>query len=341
MAASAFVALLLATGCGGAAGTTAATNDGLVSIGAGLNGPAGLVATIYAQGLTHAAGFAFDTEGRLWVATADATDQGADGIYLVSASGATPTKVISDVHTPLGILWYNGALYVASKDRVDAYSGFDGNTFATTTSVVMLPDGVGEVNGIAMGLDGRISMGISSPCDHCTPTSTWSASVVSFLPDGTDLRVDASGIRAAVGLTYYPGTNDLFVTMNQRDDLGDATPGDWLSVVAPGQAWGFPDCYGQGGDACVNVPAPVAVLDQHAALSGVAIVTGQLGKTVGTSAVVAEWTTGKVQRVTLATNGAGYTGSVSSFLTGFQNPEPVVVSPDGAVFIGDWQTGTI
>ncbi|HEY8765861.1 MAG TPA: hypothetical protein VIP09_01140 [Dehalococcoidia bacterium] len=55
------------------------------------------------------------------------------------------------------------------------------------------------------------------------------------------------------------------MTMNQRDDLGDATPGDWLAVVQQGQEWGFPDCYGQGGDACTGVPAPIAALDKHAA----------------------------------------------------------------------------
>jgi glucose/arabinose dehydrogenase len=245
------------------------------------------------------------------------------------------------VHTPLGLLWYQGSLYVASTGRVDVYSGFDGAAFTASTTIVTLPDGVGEVNGIVLGPDERISMGISAPCDHCTPTSPWSASVVSFLPDGSDLRVDATGIRAAVGLTYYPGTNDLFVTMNQRDDLGELTPGDWLSVVEPGQAWGFPDCYGQGGDACVSVPEPITALDAHAALSGVAIVTGQLGATVGTSAVVAEWSTGKVQRVALTNDGSTYRGSVEAFLTGIENPEPVIVGPDGALFVGSWQSGTI
>ena len=113
----------------------------MVSIGAGLNGPSGLVATVYAKGLTHAAAFANDSEGRLWVATADATDQGGDGVYVVSAAGATPTEVITTIHTPLGLLWYHGSLLVASRNRVDAYSGFDGTTFASSVAVLTLPDG--------------------------------------------------------------------------------------------------------------------------------------------------------------------------------------------------------
>ena len=207
--------------------------------------------------------------------------------------------------------------------------------------MLTLPAGVGESNGLALSPEGRIVLGISSPCDSCTPTLPYSAAVVSFLPDGTDLQVVASGIRAPIGLTYMPGTSDLFVSMNQRDDLGDATPGDWLGVVSTGQDWGFPDCYGQGGDACAGTPSPVAELDQHAAVSGVAITTGQLGAAIGTSAFVAEWSTGSVKRVELSADGSSYSGTTSTFITGLTNPVPLVTTPSGSLLVGDWSTGTI
>ena len=72
--------------------------------------------------------------------------------------------------------------------------------------------------------------------------------------------------------------------------------------------------------------------------SGVAIVTGQLGTTVGTGAVVAEWVTGKVKFVRLTHSAAGYEGRTESFLTGFANPVPVLVDATGALFVGDWTT---
>ncbi|MCU1362087.1 MAG: putative rane-bound dehydrogenase oxidoreductase protein, partial [Ilumatobacteraceae bacterium] len=183
--------------------------------------------------------------------------------------------------------------------------------------------------------------GISSPCDSCTPTIQYSASIVSFLPDGTDVQVYADGIRAAVGLAYYPGTDTLFVTMNQRDDLGDATPGDWLSVVQQGQSRGFPDCYGQGGETCAAEPTPVAVLDTHAAVSGLAIVTDQLGDAVGTTALVAEWATGKVLSLAVDAASLASASTATDFLIGFTSPEPVVTGPDGAVYVGDWTTGIV
>ena len=313
----------------------------LVSIGAGLRGPSGLNATVYAKGLKHASAFATDAQGRLWVATAAASDKGNDAVYLVTAAGATPQKVVTDVHTPLGLVWVGDTLYVSEKDGVLALSGFDGTSFTTRTTVVSFPDGTGEVNGIAFGADGRLYVGISAACNSCTPSDEYSATVVSFLPDGSDLQVFASDIRAAIGLAFYPGTNDLFVTMNQRDDLGKKTPGDWLALVQQGQSWGFPSYYGQRGAKYSSLPKPVAVLDEHAAASGIAIVTGQLGTTVGTGAVVAEWVTGKVQLVRLTTTSGGYTGKTSALLTGFKNPVPVLLDGSGALFVGDWTTGKI
>jgi len=73
----------------------------------------------------------------------------------------------------------------------------------------------------------------------------------------------------------------------------------------------------------------------------VAIVTGQLGAATGTSAIVAEWSLGKVQRVALTKSGATFAGVVAPFLTGFKNPVAVASAPDGALLVGDWSTGTI
>jgi glucose/arabinose dehydrogenase len=333
--------LFLIAGCTSASAGGSASPSTLTAIGAGLQGPAGLDATVYAAGPANVASFAFDSEGRLWAATAAYDSSGDDAIYLIPTAGSTPIQVVGGLHTVLGLVWADDTLYVSSAGRVDAFRGLSGDTFATRATVLVLPAGVGEANGLAMSGAGRLVLGISAPCDACTPTSADAAAVVSFLPDGSDLRVEASGIRAPVGLAYYPGTDDLFVTMNQRDDLGDATPGDWLAVVRSGQAWGFPACYGQGGSVCAGAPSPVAVLDPHAAASGVAIVTDGLGASVRSSALVAEWATGTVLRVPLTHDGATYVGVAQPFLTGLSKPVPVVTAPDGAVFVGDWATGTI
>jgi glucose/arabinose dehydrogenase len=332
------VSLLLAAGCGSAAKSH---SSALVDIGAGLRGPAGMSASVYAQGPPTVAAFAFDPSGRLWLAAAGLSTHTEDGVYEISRPGARAVKVISGLSDPLGLAWYRGRLYVASIGRVDAFGDFAGGRFRTRTRILAGPVAGGENNLLAMTPSGRFVMGVTASCDHCVPSSPWSGAIVTFRPDGGGLHRYAARVRAAFGLAYFPGTSDLFVTMNQRDDLGARTPGDWLAVVREGQDWGFPGCYGQGGAPCRGVPRPVAVLDRHAAVGAVTIVTGQLGASVGTAALVAEWQSAKVQRVALVRTGSTYRGTVTPFLTGVKNPLALALAPDRSLLVGDWATGTI
>jgi glucose/arabinose dehydrogenase len=339
------LALLAISGCGSASSvhtSTTRAQTGLVPIGAGLYGPAGLKATVYATGPPTAAAFAFDPAGRLWLTAAGLEAHTHDGVYLVAKAGAQAQRIVSGLNNPLGLDWYAGKLYVASVGRVDAYWGFDGSRFTHHKTILKGPEAGGENNLLVMAPDGRFVMGVSATCDSCTPTSKWDGAIVSFKPDGSDLRLYASRIRAPVGLIYYPGTNNLFVSMNQRDDLGAATPGDWLSIVQEGQDWGFPGCYGQGGPSCAGVPAPLAVLDPHGAVGGVAIATGQLGPSVGNAALVAEWNVAKIQQVSLVQTNSGFKSTaVTPFLRGLHNPLALVFAPDHSLLVGDWATGSI
>src|SRR5205814_3987809 len=149
---------------------------------------------------------------------------------------------------------------VASLGAVHAYSGFDGTQFAHSRLILNGPVKGGENNNLVLAGDGRLLMGVSASCDHCVPASRYSGTIVSFNKDGSGLQVYARRIRAAFGLALDPATGKLFASMNQRDDLGSRTPGDWVAVVHRGSDWGFPRCYGQGGTICSGVPAPLAVL---------------------------------------------------------------------------------
>jgi glucose/arabinose dehydrogenase len=332
---------LLAAGCGGGSAKSPATS-GRVAIGHGIQGPAGLSATVYATGLRNASVFAFDARGRLWVATSAASQHRGDGVYLIAHAGSTPVKVIGGVKGPLGLLWHAGRLYVSSLGRLDAFSDLRGTRFAKHKLVISEPAGHGWNNALVALPDGRLAMGITAACDHCVSHSRWSGTIVSFRPDGSGVQVYASGIRAPFGIVYDRASGALLTSMNQRDDLGAKTPGDWLALVREGQDWRFPGCYGQGGSACRGVPAPLAVLDKHAAAGAVALVSGQLGSAVGHAALVSEWERGSVMRVPLRSAGSGYASTrVAPLLTGFENPLPLAVTPDGALLVGDWTRGVV
>jgi glucose/arabinose dehydrogenase len=331
------IGALLLAGCG----SSHAGGAALVQIGAGIYGPGGLRASVYTRGLPTVAAFTFDAQGRLWAAAAGLSEHSRDGVYLIAHPGARPRRIVSGLEDPLGLVWHEAQLYVSSVGGVTAYSGFTGSAFTHRVTVLRGPVPHGENNDLVLSPEGRLVMGITATCDHCVPSSPWSGSIVSFRPDGRDLRLYAARIRAPVGLAYYPGTSDLFVTMNQRDDLGAKTPGDWLAVVAPGTNWRFPECYGQAGAACTGVPGPLAALDRHAAVGSVVIVTGQLGQATGTAALVGEWQTSKVARVAIVRRRGGFSGSASVWLKGLRNPLALALGPSGSVLVGDWGTGII
>ncbi|HEY7397263.1 MAG TPA: hypothetical protein VH538_03095 [Gaiellaceae bacterium] len=338
----ALAAALVAGAAGCDSSSTHGGGAGLVAIGAGLRGPSGLHATVYARGIRHVSAFAFDARGRLWATASGATSHGGDGVFLIARRGAQPVRVVAGPKGPLGLVWVGHSLYVSSLGAVTRFSELRGTHFGDRRTVLNGPVAAGENNNIVRAPGGRLVMGISSTCDHCVPPSPWAATIVSFRLDGSGLAVFARGIRAAYGLAFYPGTSDLLATMNQRDDLGAKTPGDWLALVRSGEDWGFPACYGQGGPACGGVPEPVAVLDRHAAAGGVAVLTaGSVGGRFAGSAVVAEWQTGKVLRVPLTRTSTGYRGTAQPFVTGIANPLPVAITRSGALLIGDWSSGTI
>jgi glucose/arabinose dehydrogenase len=322
--------------------SSANASSPLVSIGSGLQGPRGLRATVYARGLAHVSAFALDGTGRLWVTTSAASGHSADGVWLVPSSGAKPVKVISGLEGPLGLVWHAGTLYVASIGRVDAFSGLPATRFRKRAKILTEPAGHGWNQNLVLAPSGRLIMSIASACDHCTTTSRWSASIISFDLDGSHVQSYAARVRAAFGLAFYPGTSTLLASMNQRDDLGSKTPGDTLAVVRAGQDWKFPACYGQGGSVCSGVPAVLATLGKHAAAGGVAVATGQLGSAIGTTALVSEWQLGTVQRVALTSSTARLSGAApATILSGFKNPLPVLATKGGTLLVGDWTTGVI
>jgi glucose/arabinose dehydrogenase len=188
------LALVTLAGCGSAA-ENSATDKGpastaLVPIGAGLRGPAGLKATVYAKGPATVAALAFDPQGRLWLGAAGLKAQArGDGVYMIARPGGPAVKVISGLEDPLGLAWFKGRLYVASTGRVDAFEGFDGRRFTAPAKVLNGPVAGAENNNLVVAPSGRLVMGVTATCDHCTPKSQWSGAIVSFLPDGSDLRL--------------------------------------------------------------------------------------------------------------------------------------------------------
>src|SRR5262249_6225967 len=183
----------LVSACG-----SSATGNALTPIGLGLHGRSGMHATVCARGIPQLSAFAFDSRGRLWATRSGATSHGRDGVYLVARRGARPVKGVSSIRGPLGLVWVGSDLYVSALDGVYRFSGFDGSRFRRRAMILRGP-APAENNNLVVAPNGRLVMGVSANCDHCSTSPRYSADIVSFNTDGSDLRVVASGIRAPYG----------------------------------------------------------------------------------------------------------------------------------------------
>jgi glucose/arabinose dehydrogenase len=54
------------------------------------------------------------------------------------------------------------------------------------------------------------------------------AAVLAFSPDGRGRHAYATGLRNCVGMLVYPGSGDLMCSVNERDELGDNLPPDYI-----------------------------------------------------------------------------------------------------------------
>ena len=204
------------------------------------------------------------------------------------------------------------------------------------------------------GPGGRLYLGVGAEQDALAGGHVTSGTVVSFRGDGSDLRIEARGLRGPFGLAFVPGTASLLVSDNGRDDLGATRPPDELNLIrdvtrrAPD--FGFPGCADRGGAACANSAAPLTLLAPHAGVGGVAVSADWAGR--GLTAFVAEngaiapgLTAGRaIRRVALRRRaGGGYDATVTPFAAGFADQDPLgtAIGPGGALYVTLFRTGAV
>lgn len=69
------------------------------------------------------------------------------------------------------------------------------------------------------------------------------ASVLVMNLDGSDKKVFAFGLRNPVGLDFHPKTGDIYVNVNERDELGDNLVPDYFTRIQQDEFFGWPYAY--------------------------------------------------------------------------------------------------
>ncbi len=166
------------------------------------------------------------------------------------------------LHRPFGIAFYPPGpdpqyVYVGNTDSVVRFAYRNGDLKARSgpeTVVSNIPNGDETVGGgghwtrdLAFSRDGKqmfISVGSrTNVADTDKDKSEFHrADILVANPDGSNLRVYASGIRNPVGITIDPqGT--LWASVNERDNIGDNLPPDYITHVQENGFYGWPWYY--------------------------------------------------------------------------------------------------
>lgn len=314
--------------------------------------PPGFSLTIYAD-VQQPTSLTFGPDGKLYVASAGdqrvyAFDD-ADGDHRATLS----STFTSGLNTPLGLLWIDKTLYISYQGNVVAMQDTDGNGVQDQFKIVVpnLPTGLHQNDGMVLGADGYIYMGLGSTCDVCIEASPLSASILRFKPDGSDLSVYAHGFRNPYDVAFN-AAGDLFATDNGRDYLGNDVPLEELNFVRAGQHYGWPDCWeGDTDPACADKTGAVIGFTAHSSVDGLTFYNAEnFPAEYRDNAFVAVLGSyllptleRGVKRVRLSKQGDGYTAESEWFLNLGVNGRAldVTVGPDGGLYVADYEQNAI
>ena len=301
----------------------------------GIQVPAAFRAETYATGLRQPTALAFGP-GRLLFATQETGE-----VVAVGRGSTKPRIVARGFRTPLGLAWIGRRAFVSTQGALFRTS-LSGRRLAGTRAIVSgLAYGRHQQNNV-VAIGRRLYFGSGSTCDVCVERDRRSAAVLSVRDDGSDLRVEATGLRNPFGLARTGSARgDLFVSVNNRDDLGTWEPAETIVVLRPGvrRRFGWPGCWPSWRErrlkgSCAGVTKPFAYLEPHSSANGLVVWRKEL--------FVAEWGQYASRRFGRKVVRVDARGRVRTFATGFEHPLAVAVEPHGdGLLVADWARGTI
>ncbi|MBZ5695920.1 MAG: sorbosone dehydrogenase family protein [Acidobacteriia bacterium] len=337
--------------------------------------PKGFKVSLYAEKLKDAPRTIITApNGDFFVA---ATNQGKVLVFRGITPDGKPQQTgefATGLKLPFGIAFYPLGpnpkyVYVGNTDSVVRFPYQNGDMKATGPSEVVVPNLPAGPNhfarGVVFSLDGKrmfISVGShTNVTDIDTDTSEFHrADILVANPDGSNLTVFASGIRNGSGVVVSPETGELWTSVNERDELGDNVPPDYITHVQEGGFYGWPWYY-TGGHPDPRFPGkhpelkdkaivPDVLLEPHNASLNMTFYEGkQFPKEFKGQMFAAEhgsWNrsvrTGYEVILVPMKNGHA-TGEYQDFLTGFVLPDGnvwgrpvgVAVAPDGSLLVTD------
>ena len=284
----------------------------------------GMAVTAFATGLDHPRTIYVLPNGDVLVAESNAPPKPDDGkgikawathLAMGRAGAATPSAnritllrdadgdgvaetrgvFIEGLHSPFGMVLVGEDFYVADSDAIMKFPYHEGDTRITAPGVKLADLPAGTINhhwtkDLTASPDGSklyATVGSNSNVgENGIEAETNRAAVLEVDRASGKWRVFAFGLRNPNGPSWQPQSGALWVTVNERDELGNDLVPDYMTSVKDGGFYGWPySYYGQHVDDRVSPQRPDLVakaiapdyaLGAHTASLGLTFNTGNL-----------------------------------------------------------------
>jgi glucose/arabinose dehydrogenase len=199
------------------------------------------------------------------------------------------TTFAQGLKSPFGMTLVGGTLYVANHDGVVSFPYRSGQTEVSgvgtkvfdlpgppinhhwTKNVVASPDG----SKLFATVGSNSNIGDNGMENEVGRAAIWEYDLAS-----AKARVFATGLRNPNGIDFEPSTGAMWTVANERDEIGNDLPPDYLTSVKDGGFYGWPYSYwGQNVDKRVKPPRPDLVAKAIAPDYGLGPHTASLGLT--------------------------------------------------------------
>ena len=281
---------------------------------------------------------------------------------MVFASGLT---------RPFGVVFHDDYVYIGNMSSLVRFK-YDPKTsqrLGESEKLLDLPGGGHDTRNLAITSDGgHLLVAVGSDSNINTGEAPMRAAVTICDLDGKNPRQFATGLRNPVGLTIEPVTGIPWVTVNERDELGDDLPPDYFTSIQDGGFYGWPYSYIGGNvdprvkqehpDLVARAIVPDVLLGAHVAPLQITFYNGkQFPQSYFGGAFIAEhgsWnrsTRSGYQLAFVAFKDGKPSADPVPFLTGlvpdpssklvYGRPVGVTTAPDGSLLVSDDGIGVI
>lgn len=217
------------------------------------------------------------------------------GVSIIAVKGkvldaGARKKLISGLERPYGMVWYQDWLYVGESSSIKRYK-YDAKTMTVGKGEeVVSYAGMNRghwTRSLAIDTKAKkLYVGVGSSSNVSPGDPKQRAAINRYNLDGSGYETFASGTRNPTSIHFYPGTDQLWASVQERDALGDDLVPDYFTHVQQGGFYGWPFAYfgpnedprnkGQQPDLVKKTITPDVSLGAHVAVIDWTFYTGKM-----------------------------------------------------------------